>query len=96
MPLGEVTTALILARQAAFKGLSDFANHTVYAGNPSKHNAWKALSIVLASVGHSSAAPSSIASYSKLCERARGCFVTQTTQDCMQAALGEAHLHSSA
>lgn len=71
MPLGEVTNALISAWQAAFKGLSDFAvsYHSRWQFKQ-KHNAWKALSIVLASAGHNTAAPSIIASYSKLCEQA--------------------------
>jgi len=52
------------------KGFLTLLSHTIHAGNSSKHNAWKALSIVLASAGHNTAAPSIIASYSKLCEQA--------------------------
>ena len=61
MPLGDLTRGLILARQLhsmAFVTLLSDRNH---AGNPSQQNAWQALSIVFASVGHSSAASSSCA-----------------------------------
>ena len=49
MPLGEVTTALILAWQLHSIAFVTMLSDSKHAGNLSKQNTWQAFNIVLAS-----------------------------------------------